>query len=525
MAAAAKTRSASLSPDHWEWIIDRTGQPGGYRWFIRNILRTVLYPKTSEICDAIQAHPRVAVRSCHGSGKSFVVGRITVAYLVENAGDCIVITTAPTERQVRDVTWKEVGGAYASSILPLGGTLNQTELKFSRRWFAKGFTARTNDLIAFQGYHAPKMLILLDEASGVDPAIWGAIETLRSGGDVKILAIGNPNAPEGPFFDCFTRRSAYWYPIHISAFDTPNVRARRTLIPGMVEYEWVKEHLETYGEDSPVTQVRVFGDFPSQTDSTLIPLLWVVRARENPPLHPAGEHNTHADPIDAGLDVAWTGLDESALGIKCGNRLIEPIIAWSGMDTVETTRIVKERLGPYRDRLRRLNIDVIGIGAGVYDNLKHDDWPVVPVNGSNSPRANPQAYNLRAEMAWELREQFRQQQIGGEIDPLTEHQLTSIRYRYTPGGKIQIERKDEYKQRLKGMSPDRAEALLYTFVEVPGPELRSWDERTFGEGTFDDPTTRPWDDDDPELSVPGFAYPREERRYPAPVILSGRGNY
>lgn len=518
---------AVITPETWEGVIHRVGQPGGYRWFIKNVLQTTLYPKTAEICDAMQSHRRIAVRSCHGSGKSFIIGRITIAFMVEHAGDCIVVTTAPTERQVKDVTWKEIGGAYASSVLPLGGVLNQTELRFSRRWFAKGFTARTNDLIAFQGYHSARMLILLDEASGVDPAIWMAIETLRSGGEVWVLAIGNPNAPEGPFFDCFARHAAYWYPIHISAFDTPNVRARKTLIPGMVEYDWVREHIEKYGEDSPITQVRVFGDFPSQIDSTLIPLLWVVRARENPPLHAAGAHNSHSDPIDAGLDVAWTGLDESALGIKCGNRLIEPIIAWNGMDTVETTRIVKERLGPYRDRLRRINVDVIGIGAGVYDNLKHDDWPVVPVNGSTSPRANGQAYNLRAEMAWDLREQFRQQEIGGPIDELTEHQLTSIRYRYTPGGKIQIERKDEYKQRLKGMSPDRAEALLYTFVEVPGPELQSWDQRNFGEGSFDDREgpPLPWNDDDPEMSTVGFAYPREERRYPAILPARRGGNY
>jgi len=41
----------------------------------------------------------------------------------------IVITTAPTDRQVRGILWKEIRAAHARSRYPLGGTLLSQELK------------------------------------------------------------------------------------------------------------------------------------------------------------------------------------------------------------------------------------------------------------------------------------------------------------------------------------------------------------------------------------------------------------
>ena len=55
----------------------------------------------------------------------------------------------------------------------------------------------------FQGFQG-RLLTVVDEAPGVKADIWDAIEGIRAGGDVRVLALGNPTIVSGPFHDAFT---------------------------------------------------------------------------------------------------------------------------------------------------------------------------------------------------------------------------------------------------------------------------------------------------------------------------------
>lgn len=421
-----------------------------------------LYAKTAEIVDAIQKHDRVAVKSCNSSGKTFTVARVVLAFLMSYPGECEVITTAPTKRQVEDLLWKEISIAHQNSLIPIGGDLLRVELRLSREWFAKGFTARRGDMVSVQGYHAPHVLVVVDEASGVDPSMYTAINTIRSGGHVKQLLIGNPTASDGPFYDAFTRDRDRWHTITISAYDTPNVQARKILVPGLVTYDWVKEQYETEGPDSPLYQIHVLGQFPDQSDSNLIQVLWIGEARDDPP-----PEDPQA-PFVAGFDAAWEGLDESVLCIRQGMRMARPLEAWRGLDTMKSVRRIIDSIGYIHDagRLERINCDVVGYGAGVADRLEELGWPVQKVNGARKVTAFDHRYqNLRAQMWWHLREVFKNRGIGGPIDSIAEQQLANIRYKITTDDKIAIEDKTQFKKRLK-YSPDRAEAILYCYMDA-----------------------------------------------------------
>ena len=63
----------------------------------------------------------------------------------------------------------------------------------------------------------------MDEAPGVNAEVWRAIQGLRAGGDVRLLAIGNPVIVGGEFNDAFTTKRSMWRTHTISAFDTPNL--------------------------------------------------------------------------------------------------------------------------------------------------------------------------------------------------------------------------------------------------------------------------------------------------------------
>ena len=63
---------------------------------------------------------RVAVRSGNGVGKTALAARIML-WALRCFPESIVVTTAPTTRQVRELLWREARSAYHASVVPLGG--------------------------------------------------------------------------------------------------------------------------------------------------------------------------------------------------------------------------------------------------------------------------------------------------------------------------------------------------------------------------------------------------------------------
>lgn len=129
----------------------------------------------------------------------------------------------------------------------------ETSLHLGPGRYAIGIS--TNEGVRVQGFHANHIMIVLDEVPGVLPEIYEAIEGIRAGGDVKVLALGNTVISSGPFYDAFTTNREGWNLISISAFDTPNLQGLtlesllklsteelgNNPVPYLTTREWVKE--------------------------------------------------------------------------------------------------------------------------------------------------------------------------------------------------------------------------------------------------------------------------------------------
>jgi hypothetical protein len=98
----------------------------------------------------------------------------------------------------------------------------QTELRLGPQNYAIGLS--TDDSSRFQGFHSGHVLIVLDEAPGVRDEVYEAVEGIRAGGQVHVLALGNPTVAGGPFYDAFTTNRTSWRTFTINAFDTPNLQ-------------------------------------------------------------------------------------------------------------------------------------------------------------------------------------------------------------------------------------------------------------------------------------------------------------
>ncbi len=262
--------------------------------------------------------------------------------------------------------------------------------------------------------------MILDEAPGIRADIYDAIEGIRAGGEVHVLAIGNPTAVGGPFYDAFHRGRASWHTVTISAFDTPNLcgltipgvrgapRDGRSLLqlsdeelnvaprPYLVTRRWVKEKYLEWGPTSPLWQSRVMGEFPAEGHDTLIPLALIEAAQAR--VLRAGS------PVELGVDVGWFGDDASVIALRRGP-VVEILDVAHKADTMATAARVAHALRRHTD-ITYARVDSVGVGAGVVDRLRGDNLPVVGLNAGWSARDGERFANARAEWYWGLRERF-----------------------------------------------------------------------------------------------------------------------
>ena len=106
----------------------------------------------------------------------------------------------------------------------IGGKLTRTRLEISPTRYAYGFSTNTED--RFQGFHSGNILVIVDEASGVDEFIYNAIDGVTTASNSKLLLIGNPHGYAGTFYDAFHKNRSQFHTVHISAFDLPAFKAQ-----------------------------------------------------------------------------------------------------------------------------------------------------------------------------------------------------------------------------------------------------------------------------------------------------------
>lgn len=375
----------------------------------------------------------------------------------------------------KEICWNS-GSAEGHVVL----SQNLKKIKYTGRVWCistphQTFYTRRNGKVCISGNS--HVLMILDEAPGVDAKIWEAIEGIRAGGDVRILAIGNPTIASGPFFDAFSKnRGSGWKCFTISAFETPNFEGTsleelvkkgdenvdqisEDTLPYLTRKRWVYERYYEWGPGHPLWESRVLGNFAKQAPDALLSLDWLEKA--------AIREGKVEGKCRAGLDVAGPGEDETVLTVTCGSTILLQK-SWPIPDP--RGEVIRE-LTPFRDRLEVLNVDCIGVGWGIYLHMKDMKLPAIPINICERS-SDPELFaDCKAEFYWGLRQRFQQGDVCGligEEQTLTEEtiaQLAGIRWKTNPRGQIEIESKEDAKKRGVKKSPDKAESVMLAYAK------------------------------------------------------------
>ena len=310
--------------------------------FAGEILGVYLWSKQQEVLEALKDHRRVAVKSGNGLGKGFSAA-VAILWFLYCHDEAVVLSTASTFRQVRHVLWREVHRRYNQANYSLGGRMLDTRLELSEGRFALGLSADSGD--EFQGFHSPNMLIVVDEAEGVSEPIYEAIEAVMTSENCRLLMIGNPTTMSGTFRRAFYEHRDLYRTVTISALDSPNLTEGETNIRGLTTKRWVEERRKVWGEENPIYQARVLGEFPDQGEDTLIPLSYIEAAvisvgaqskdDGDPEGNPSGANGSQ-EPVVIAVDVARFGSDKSVILRRRGSR-VEEVQTYRGMDTMKVS--------------------------------------------------------------------------------------------------------------------------------------------------------------------------------------------
>lgn len=430
-----------------------------------------LWSKQIEIVQAVAAHRHVAVRSCHGVGKSHVASRLTAWWLdTRPLSEAFVVTTAPTAAQVKAILWRYIRQAWNRGHLP-GRVLGSQEWKIGDELVAYGRKPADHDEDAFQGIHARYVLVILDEACGIPKQLWDAADSLVTNDDSRVLAIGNPTDPQSHFRQVCDSRA--WHTIGISAFDAPAFTGEaipHELRPLLVSRTWVEERKVEWGENSPLYASKVLGEFPEDGDDAVVPWSWATDCRALPT--PADQEQS---PVHLGVDVGAGG-DQTVIRERRG-ALAGRTWRSTSADPQEVADAICRAVDTTEAQV--VKVDSIGIGWGIVGLVreKRPDVHVQPINVAEAPAERKRFAKLRDELWWMGRELSEQQTwVLQDVDDDTLTQLCAPKYSIDAQGRIKVEPKDSTRARI-GRSPDDADALLLAFydgylspVEV-GPDI------------------------------------------------------
>jgi hypothetical protein len=461
-------------------------------FFVEHALGHMTWSKQREILKSVHDNEKTAVRASHGVSKTYTAAEAAVWFL-----NCIprskVISTAPTFSQMRMLLWAEINKIYATSRIPLEGECQMTDIKTAEAdHYAVGFS--TDKPARAEGWHAPAILFIFDEAKGIPQWLWDSARGLLTGGHCRWLAVSTTDGVQvgDQYHKIFSTENHGWNRIHISAYDTPYVMGekfraikvpdsarpdifKRTYIKPadiviqIANQKYIDDCLREWGEDSVLFLTKVKGEIVDAGADTIIKLSQVEQMKRN-----AADLEFKAEGQETiGVDVARGGADDTVMfrgkGLKITGRKI-----LTSRQLPEKAKLVYiaeevESFATY-DKKIPIKTDDTGVGGGLTDILQRKGYNVVPVN-FGAEANEPDKYPNRISEMW-----FEAGKIIHEVawtpsDRLQAELVNRKQKQLDKKGRRVVESKDDYKAR-GFRSPDEGDAFLLTLSRPkPGPQI------------------------------------------------------
>jgi len=436
------------------------------------------YPSEDQllILRKFQKEKRASIRALHGVGKTALASWIVIWFSLTRDVDTDwkAVTTASAWRQLSKYLWPEIHKWIKKLKFETIGInrfkRNDKLLTMSLNLSTgSAFAVASNNYEYIEGAHADSILYVFDESKAIPPETWDAAEGAFStaGKDMGesreafLLSISTPGEAIGRFWDIQSRKPGYkdWWIYHCTL--------ENALDQKRVSRDWINNRREQWGENSALFLNRCKGEFAQEEEDSVVSLRLVEQA-----ILRYDEKYEEMVPDQVGIDPARFGGDKSCLA-KRKKLQINKLKRWSKKDLMHSSGVV---IGSVSSNKKiRILVDVIGLGAGLYDRLKEQKYHVRPFNAANSTNKKDRSkelgfINKRSAGWWMMRELLEDGEIALPDDELLIGDLVAPKWGVTSSGKIKVESKDEIRKRIS-RSTDSADAVIMAYWKEREPGI------------------------------------------------------
>jgi hypothetical protein len=482
------------------------------------------------------SHPKrqVLVPSGHGLGKTRVLA-IAIWWHVITHAFSKTLCTAPTSGQLTGQLWGEIRKMQrrmrkhwpdlANDWEVLGSSINHVNPDYAD-WHVLARTARPEKPEGLQGAHGMDIddefnqlaeifqdeiehsskggiLVVIEEASGVDDQIRETLEGALSEEGARLLAPGNVTRPDGWFAEDLDKRNRYAVheldcrmsdrtKTYMLPYRDMQGRVHQLKMRGFVRPQyWLDILADVDGdEDADRFRVRVRGMKPRSAVEQCIKTHWVEQAIGREP-----DKASEAEVAIIGLDFGLTS-DKHALAV-CKGFNIREVDEWLPKDkpdevTLDAARRAIDAQEIYKAKYIIGDSNGVGRGAMEYLSRYYRERPelnvlVIHFNSGAGAADSSRYYRRRDEMWYrEGRRFFSDPRCSLPNVPGLKTQLITPGFHEDTSRRIQVETKDEIRKRTGQPSGNAADAILQTrmvrvVVEKPKEETKPFHPKIFVE--------------------------------------------
>jgi hypothetical protein len=422
----------------------------------------------------------ISIMAGQGTGKDHDAA-MTILFFIDVFPYSKNTATGLTGKHLRNILWAEIskiirsskkcnpGDPMSETVLEAAMTW-QTERVFHKgaknpgaEWFCEAVTINPNasdddQAATLYGRHEDFQLIVIDEAASVPEPVFGPLEgTLTSPCSIALM-IFNP-----------TRNKGYAYNSHYGPHAHQWLKLRRNA----EECERVTpEHLAKmlkYGRESNTYRVKVLGLPPLITGGGAIPYEKIMAAVNR-------EFDvSEFDPVIGSVDAGGGG-DKSVVTSKHG-----PYVRQFKKSTADPDELADWAAKLYHEHeMSVMFVDNIGLGWYLPKALTNRNCNSRKADGRNTARDEDKFYNKRAEMYWDMCQDFINDCISIEDDEDLINCLGAIKF-VEIGKKLKMPLKKDMKKDLDGFSPDESDSLSQNYAK-PASLFRKGPKKTAGKG-------------------------------------------
>ena len=480
--------------------------------FAREILGVDLSDKQLEMLALAHGNRRSAFAGAHASGKTYAVGAVFVFWWLWRYDDGIALVTA-TKLDQTGRLWNEIRQFWntcprlRAGLGPSAELLDRT-LRISPVRYAERFTAAVSvsggdpQATGAQGAHSKsgRVLIIVEEADGVDIAVYNALEGSMSSAESKMVMLFNPLRRSGPAYNAM--RSAQWAKMNISGFDSPNLEGE-TVESLMARYDADPE--DPWFDADPVPYLtgrrymlelwlrcgqhgdrdwfgRGLGVYAPQGERAIFDANMVEALNVPQSFNRAAADRNPRYRLRIGIDwSAGRGGDRFSIAViqpaEDGYRLVDLHSTNRMHDTLDWAMGV---ITPHLYHTGIIGVDTTGGGEEMFNRLRdalrdypmESKPPIVRVNFGSAALDRDSYANKRAEIYFGLHHRIRSGRFHADLPEDVHQQMIQQTFEYDAEGRLRVLPKHLQKERGLA-SPDELDAIC-----VAAAPLERWRPQT-----------------------------------------------